>query len=512
MSRRRLTKTSPVPIEVAQPVVEKKSEEEYIQEQLLETIRKEASPPSSSSASSKPASNTTLWSMTPDEILTFCFPPELQHPFSRGRLYLIGTAGPLRRCHTYLACLCSTCQMKVRERRKTDDYCRRVFDGELFTDANIPPRRKPVTESPVIPSANGLSLPSPLSSLSHPSSAATTMRPMPLTPSSPAAAGAALSRQSIPIKTDTFASTVKASLSTALQQSQPATFSPATTAATINSSASPSSSSFQLDFLCPKCLSHIRRESHLFGGFEGRHVMTDLKLNTQAERMIEEDLLTAYQRNHTLSKEEEREFLSNLEPSKLERARANYTKEELSDILHTKILHMRDPDTGLPLNRIDFYTLQSWVRRDRIERIERLSQMYPDVVHTKPTKIKTNVNRVKGKTPEEATNINNLTACDDTSRTVRLKPSSSASACSSSPKSSFPIPTWSGESVLTTGLLHPNQSPPQAAELRSRLLHKHTHDVVPLGPSVNHPSVQLSVAMVRQKHKSDRTEGWTTHF
>ncbi len=68
------------------------------------------------------------------------------------------------------------------------------------------------------------------------------------------------------------------------------------------------------------------------------------------------------------------------------------------------------------------------------------------------------------------------------------------------------------ESLLTYSLLARKFSPHQSGILRSRLLHKHTHDVAELGRAVDNPAVQLSVALMRNTHLNDRTEGWNAHF
>jgi hypothetical protein len=66
--------------------------------------------------------------------------------------------------------------------------------------------------------------------------------------------------------------------------------------------------------------------------------------------------------------------------------------------------------------------------------------------------------------------------------------------------------------MLTYALLARKFAPHQSAALRTRLLHKHTHDVAELGPAVDNPAVQLSVALMRNTHLNDKTEGWNAHF
>jgi hypothetical protein len=55
-----------------------------------------------------------------DDILTFCFPPSVDHALSTGRLYVLAEAGPLHKGHQFDTCLCTNCKNECINRRKTD--------------------------------------------------------------------------------------------------------------------------------------------------------------------------------------------------------------------------------------------------------------------------------------------------------------------------------------------------------------------------------------------------------
>jgi hypothetical protein len=232
---------------------------------------------------------------------------------------------------------------------------------------------------------------------------------------------------------------------------------------------------------------HVRSQAHVLGGPGGKHVLGVLQLNELARRIEEEDLLRAYDRWQVLSPEEERDFLSKLDGLKLARARLNYTKEQMEAIL-SSVPRLKDAE-GEQTDRMDFYAIQRVVNAERQTRVKRLSEMYPDAAS-------------KGDKSLQASAIT----------LKNLKSRGNADKWAGEAKDQVNGVSWKGESILTTAMLHRQYPPHQSYALRTRLLHKHTHDCVELGPNVNHSSVQLSVQLMRNQHKSDRTEGWVTQF
>lgn len=66
------------------------------------------------------------------EVLAFCMPAGKQHSCTTNRLYLLADNGPLNDLHSYLSCLCTTCQSHVSKRRKDDELCKSFFKGEIY--------------------------------------------------------------------------------------------------------------------------------------------------------------------------------------------------------------------------------------------------------------------------------------------------------------------------------------------------------------------------------------------
>jgi len=277
----------------------------------------------------------------------------------------------------------------------------------------------------------------------------------------------------------------------------------------------------QLDFLCRRCAAHARSEAHIFGGPGGRHVLSGLELDQLARRLDEEDLLRAYGRLGRLGPEEEREFLAGLDGEKLARAGLNYTREQL-DTLLAPLPRLRDGMTGAGTNLIDFYDLQRLVNRERATRIARLGQMYPDAATTGD---KSSLQSAALTMRHDHTQAKRRTALPQQARAAsagsggpggaggrRALTSTLGGGAAAGPDDHVNGVHWPGESVLTYALLPRRFAPHHSHVLRSRLLHKHTHQVVELGPAANSPSVQLSVALMRNTCLNDKTEGWNTHF
>lgn len=72
-----------------------------------------------------------------DDVLQFCFPINIEHPLSTGRLFLLAEYGPLSREHSQLCCLCAGCQERLRALRKTDEFAKSLFAGAHFTGADV---------------------------------------------------------------------------------------------------------------------------------------------------------------------------------------------------------------------------------------------------------------------------------------------------------------------------------------------------------------------------------------
>jgi hypothetical protein len=52
------------------------------------------------------------------DVLSFCFPPHLEHPQATGRLFVLAECGPVVKEHSYLACLCDACKRRCEAARK----------------------------------------------------------------------------------------------------------------------------------------------------------------------------------------------------------------------------------------------------------------------------------------------------------------------------------------------------------------------------------------------------------
>lgn len=236
-------------------------------------------------------------------------------------------------------------------------------------------------------------------------------------------------------------------------------------------------------------------ECHLVAGRPNhRIVLTDLHLNELCRRLDETDLLQAYHRNPTqLDESEIREFLSKLDPDKVARARVNYTRQQVIQLL-ASVPRMLD-EHGDKTDRMDFYAIQKAVYDEHERRIERLSKMYPDLT-------------TKGDKSIQATA---LTLQHDAGKFKKSKKADQEAQAAATSNPTVNGVGWEGESILTTSLLARKFPPHQSSQLRTRLLHKYSHAVAELSDA-NHPSVQLSVAIMRNQHKSDRVEGWKTHF
>jgi hypothetical protein len=228
-------------------------------------------------------------------------------------------------------------------------------------------------------------------------------------------------------------------------------------------------------------LAHARSEhtAHLFGGLHGAHVLGSLQLNELSRRLGEEDLLRAYGRwqQPGVAKEEEDTFLRQLDPSKHALAKEQLTQKQMEALL-AKVPRLLDA-SGELTDRIDFYSLQKCVQIERAHRIKRLSKMYPDARRGGGGKAARAAAEAAAKGEEAKESVNGV--------------------------------SWHGESILTAAMLARQYPPHQAHALRERLMNKHSHDCVQL-ESINHPSVQLSVQLMRNARFSDHTEGWTTFF
>lgn len=73
-----------------------------------------------------------------EEIITFCFPPNVQHPMSRGRLIALAEGGPVHCTHNFLTCLCRKCKTNCENLRNHDELAGAVFRGHyLFSAADL---------------------------------------------------------------------------------------------------------------------------------------------------------------------------------------------------------------------------------------------------------------------------------------------------------------------------------------------------------------------------------------
>lgn len=477
------------------------------------------------------AASDLRWSLSAEEVARFCFPRGVQHPRSRGRLWVLANQGPLQRRHTYTSCLCAECQSEVRRRRKDDPFMQRIYAGERYTKENVPLSAKEAADAataaaaaaaeqsgagaaaasagvgaaaarPVVPALSGVGNPSSTQLL--PSLSAASPLRNPHARVSGTAGGAALG----------------STLHNARPLGVPAVH-PQLGQHSVD----------QLDFLCRRCAAHARSEAHIFGGPGGRHVLSALEVDQLARRLDEEDLLQAYDRLRRLGPDEEREFLAGLDAEKVARAGLNYTREQLAGLL-APLPRLRDAATGVPTDLIDFYALQRLVNDERRTRIARLGQMYPDAA-TKGDKSSLQAAAVtmrhdhsqakrRSALPQQirAASAGSGGAGGRRAHSSTVGGGAAAAGASggggggsgAGPADHVNGVRWPGESMLTYALLGRKFAPHQSHVLRSRLLHKHTHQVVELGPAANSPSVQLSVALMRNTCLNDRTEGWNTHF
>jgi hypothetical protein len=69
------------------------------------------------------------------QLLSFSFP---NNKDCSGRLFVLAEHGPLYQAHSYISCLCSTCQAHVRANRRTDPLCRVAFEGGHLTPQHLP--------------------------------------------------------------------------------------------------------------------------------------------------------------------------------------------------------------------------------------------------------------------------------------------------------------------------------------------------------------------------------------
>ena len=482
----------PAPVDVGPPP---KTEEQLLEEQFASTL---LSTPAPSSPQPLHSPADVKWTLSLPEILGFCFPPGVQHPRSRGRLWVLANQGPLVARHTYTACLCPTCQQAVRERRMEDPYVRRVFRGEAFTSRNVRASRKEEAEVAIAAAAGEAAAAAATQPVAIPALAAipTTAAPVAssVASSSPAAVTASVSRT--PSK--------RPAVVPSLHNARPHPVAPLHllfSAHVVD----------QLPFLCNKCTAHARNPSscHIFGGKLGALVLTSLQVNELARRLDEEDLLLAYNRLRKLGPEEEREFLAKLDGEKTMRAKLNYTPEQMEALL-APLPRLIDPVTGALTDRVDFYALQALVNADRNKRVERLAQMYPDAA------VKGDKDDLQSQAVAMQHTVGERSLAKKRSALV-ASPMAVEAARTGKPNPKLEEAkdgglTWPGESMLSYAMLQRRFPPHQSHALRTRLLHKHTHQVVELGPAVNSPSVQLSVALMRNQCLNDRTEGWNTHF
>jgi hypothetical protein len=454
--------------------------------------------------------NDIRWALSHSEIEGFCFPSGEQHPRSRGRLWVLATQGPIIRRHSYTACLCSDCQKIVRERRKEDPFCQRLYAGELFTEQNVPLTKKAAAaaaaaaESAVAAAASSAAAPSAHPAVPALSGVAALQAGMVQLGSTVSAAPVSLG-QGLSAVHNTVTPVLRPDLPTALHRANPPS-------GPSMHSAYGTHTVDQMPWMCRSCAAHARSAAHVLGGASGKHVLTSLEVDELARRLDEEDLLRAYGRlgpgagpRARLAGAEEREFLAKLDGEKIARAKLNYTPAQL-EILLSPLPRLVDT-SGTQTDLIDFYVLRASVLGERHRRVDRLGQMYPDAA-TKGD---------KGNLQDAAiTMVHDFTQAKRRTALPQKIPKQISSNAGDESKQQHPDHVngvqWPGESLLTYSLLPRKFAPHHTAPLRTRLLHKHTHEVAELGRCVDNPAVQLSVALMRNTHLHDKTEGWKSHF
>ncbi len=218
-----------------------------------------------------------------------------------------------------------------------------------------------------------------------------------------------------------------------------------------------------------------------------------------------------------MSGAEERDFLAKLDGEKRARAKLNYTPAQLETLL-APLPRLLDSSTGSQTDLVDFYALRSLVLGERARRVSRLGEMFPDAAtkgdkdprHLQDAAITMVVHQQHSKTKRTAMPQKKL--IQGGKNNSRAAASAAGGEEAKQQVEHVNGVAWPGESMLTYSLLARKFSPHQSDVLRSRLLHKHTHAVAELGRAVDNPAVQLSVALMRNTHLNDRTEGWNGQF
>lgn len=70
--------------------------------------------------------------MSVADVLAFCLPAGQQHACTTNRLYILADSGPLEDLHSYLSCICTTCQAHISKQRKTNELCGDFFKGSIY--------------------------------------------------------------------------------------------------------------------------------------------------------------------------------------------------------------------------------------------------------------------------------------------------------------------------------------------------------------------------------------------
>jgi len=91
-----------------------------------------ASSVSDLSASDVSHSAQVIETMTVSDVLAFCLPAGQQHACTTNRLYILADSGPLEDNHSYLSCICTTCQAHISKQRKSNELCGAFVKGDIF--------------------------------------------------------------------------------------------------------------------------------------------------------------------------------------------------------------------------------------------------------------------------------------------------------------------------------------------------------------------------------------------